>query len=62
LYWKQVVGQRHNLAYYGRASLGTARLNQLAAVFSEDFQDGLILEGIRFANPFAAGFEIELWV
>jgi len=32
------------------------------AKISEDFQDGLTLEGIRFVNPFAEGFEVEEWV
>jgi predicted nucleic acid-binding protein len=52
----------HNLAYYDAQIWAAARLNQLTAVFSEDFQDGLVLEGIRFANPFAPGFDIEQWV
>lgn len=52
----------HNLAYYDAQIWAAARLNQLTAVFSEDFQDGLVLEGIHFANPFAAGFEIGEWV
>jgi predicted nucleic acid-binding protein len=52
----------HNLPYYDAQIWAAARLNQLAAVFSEDFQDGLILEGVRFANPFAAWFEIGEWV
>ncbi|MCG2740072.1 MAG: hypothetical protein L6300_07505 [Syntrophaceae bacterium] len=34
-----------------------ARLNQIPIVFSEDFQDGQVLEGVRFANPFAGRFD-----
>ena len=30
--------------------------NQIPVIFSEDFQDGQILEGVRFVNPFAANF------
>lgn len=34
-----------------------ARLNQIPLVLSEDFQDGLALDGVRFVNPFARSFE-----
>ena len=39
-----------------------ARLNQIPIVFSEDFQDGQVLEGVRFANPFAGTFVVDAWV
>jgi predicted nucleic acid-binding protein len=38
------------------------RLNQIPIVFSEDFQDGQILEGVRFADPFAGTFDVEAWL
>lgn len=38
-----------------------ARLNQIHILFSEDFQDGQILEGVRFADPFAGLFDVEAW-
>ena len=52
----------HGLAYYDAQIWAAARLNQTPLVFSEDFQDGLTLEGVRFVNPFAEGFEVEEWV
>jgi predicted nucleic acid-binding protein len=52
----------HGLAYYDAQVWAAARLNQTPRVFSEDFQDGLTLEGIRFVNPFAEGFDVEEWV
>jgi len=52
----------HQLAYYDAQMWAAARLNQAPLVFSEDFQDGLTLDGIRFVNPFAEGFEVEEWV
>ncbi len=52
----------HGLAYHDAQIWAAARLNQVPLVFSEDFQDGLTLEGIRFVNPFAEGFEVEEWV
>jgi predicted nucleic acid-binding protein len=52
---------QHALAYYDAQIWAAARLNQIGVVFSEDFNPGLILEGVRFANPFAAEFVIEAW-
>ena len=51
----------HKLSYYDAQIWASARLNQVPVVFTEDFQDGQTLEGIRFINPFAADFEIEAW-
>jgi predicted nucleic acid-binding protein len=51
----------HRLAYYDAQIWAAARLNQVTTVFSEDFSDGQVLEGVRFVNPFAEGFRIEDW-
>jgi len=51
----------HGLAYYDSQIWAAARLNQIPVVFSEDFQDGQVLEGVRFANPFAGTFDVETW-
>jgi predicted nucleic acid-binding protein len=51
----------HSLAYYDAQIWATARLNQIPLVFSEDFQDRQILEGVRFVNPFSAQFELRDW-
>lgn len=52
----------HRLSYYDAQVWAAARLNQVPLVFSEDFQDGLTLEGIRFVNPFVQGFDVDAWV
>ena len=52
----------HRLAYYDAQVWAAARLNQITVVFSEDFQDGQVLEGVRFANPFADVFDVEAWL
>jgi predicted nucleic acid-binding protein len=52
----------HGLAYYDSQIWAAARLNQIPVVFSEDFQDVQVLEGVRFANPFAGKFDVEAWV
>lgn len=54
--------QRYQLAYYDAQIWATARLNQIPVVFSEDFNVGATLEGIRFVNPFAREFVLEDWV
>ena len=51
----------YDMAYYDAQIWASARLNQVATVFSEDFSDGQTLEGVRFVNPFAAGFRLEEW-
>jgi predicted nucleic acid-binding protein len=51
----------HGLAYYDAQIWAAARLNQVTTIFSEDFNDGQMLEGVRFVNPFAAGFRLEDW-
>lgn len=51
----------HGLAYYDAQIWAAARLNQVTIVFSEDFSDGQVLEGVRFVNPFARDFRLEDW-
>jgi predicted nucleic acid-binding protein len=52
----------HHLSYYDAQIWAAARLNQVPLVFSEDFQDGIVLEGVRFVNPFTPGFVLESWL
>jgi predicted nucleic acid-binding protein len=51
----------HQLSYYDAQIWACARLNQVPVVFSEDFQDGQILEGVQFIDPFTDKFKIEDW-
>lgn len=51
----------HQLSYYDAQIWAAARLNQIQFVFSEDFQDGQMLEGVQFANPFASTFNLDEW-
>lgn len=52
---------QYMLAYYDAQVWAAARLNQIGVIFSEDFNPGSILEGVRFVNPFAEEFVIEAW-
>jgi predicted nucleic acid-binding protein len=54
--------QTYQLSYYDAQIWACAHLNQIPTVFSEDFSDGQILEGVRFANPFVETFEFEKWI
>ena len=51
----------HGLSYYDSHIWAAARLNQVSVIFSEDFQDGQALEGVRFVNPFSAQFDLDDW-
>jgi predicted nucleic acid-binding protein len=48
---------RYQLSYYDAQIWAVARLNRIPLVLSEDFSDGSVIEGVRFANPFADGFD-----
>jgi predicted nucleic acid-binding protein len=50
---------RYQMPYYDAQVWAVARVNRIPLVLSEDFADGAIIEGVRFANPFAAGFDLE---
>lgn len=51
----------HKLSCHDAQVWATAHLNQLPVVFSEDFRDGSVLEGVRFVNPFSRKFLLEKW-
>lgn len=53
--------REYGLAYYDAQIWAAARLNQVTVIFSEDFTDGQILEGIHFVNPFREGFRLGEW-
>lgn len=46
----------HKLSFWDALIWATAKLNQIDIVLSEDFSDGQVVEGVRFTNPFGAGF------
>lgn len=52
----------HQLNFWDAQIWAAARLNQLPVVFSEDFNIGATLEGVRFVNPFAATFQLADWM
>lgn len=52
---------RYQMSFWDALIWATARLNQVPVVFSEDLPGELLLEGVRFVNPFAADFQLEEW-
>lgn len=52
----------YQLSYYDAQIWAVAHLNQISVIFSEDFQDGQVLEGVRFFNPFSANFILDEWL
>jgi predicted nucleic acid-binding protein len=51
----------HQLSYYDAQIWASARLNQIPVIFSEDFSNGSVIEGVQFMNPLADDFQLELW-
>jgi predicted nucleic acid-binding protein len=50
------------MSFWDAQIWAAARLNQIPIIFSEDFNAGSAIEGVRFTNPFASGFQIAEWV
>lgn len=42
----------YQISYWDAQVWATAKLNQIPIILSEDFQDGQMLEGVLFKNPF----------
>jgi len=51
----------HQLAYWDTQIWATARLNQVPVVITEDIPSARVIEGVRFANPFASDFDLSQW-
>ena len=52
----------HSFSFYDAQIWSSAMINDVPVVFSEDFQDGQVIEGVRFVNPFAETFKLEKWL
>jgi predicted nucleic acid-binding protein len=51
----------HQLSYFDAQIWATARLNQVPAIFTEDFTHGRRVEGVQFLNPLLASFDLSKW-
>jgi predicted nucleic acid-binding protein len=52
----------HKMAYWDAQIWASARLHQIPTVFSEDFNVGAVIEGVRFINPLADDFDLGSWL
>lgn len=50
---------RYGMHIYDAQIWASALLNDIPVVLSEDFSDGAEIEGVRFVDPFAEGFDLE---
>jgi predicted nucleic acid-binding protein len=53
--------REYRLHYWDAQIWAAARLAGVGLVFSEDFRDGAVLDGVRFVNPFRPDFRIADW-
>ncbi len=51
----------YTMAYWDAQIWASARLHQIPAIFSEDFNTGEVIEGVRFVNPFSENFDMDAW-
>lgn len=52
----------YQFSFWDALIWASARIAQIPIVLSEDFSDGSVVEGVRFQNPFQAGFELNDWI
>ena len=45
---------RHGLSFWDELIWSAAVENEVALIYTEDFQDGRVVEGVRFVKPFAS--------
>jgi predicted nucleic acid-binding protein len=46
---------RHGLSFWDALIWAAAKENGVSTIYTEDFQDGRDVEGVRFVNPFTVG-------
>ena len=51
-----------SISLYDAQNWASALINDFPLVLSEDFQDGQVLEGVRFVNLFVETFQLEKWL
>jgi predicted nucleic acid-binding protein len=49
------LGERYQLSVYDGMIVAAAQLAGCKTLYSEDMQDGLVIEGLTVRNPYAAG-------
>ena len=49
----------YQMSYWDAQIWASARLHQIPLIFTEDFNVGAVIEGVRFVNPFEEGFNLD---
>jgi predicted nucleic acid-binding protein len=52
--------REHLLSYYEAQIWAVARLGQVAVILSEDFNAGMVLDGVSFTNPLEPDFDLAI--
>lgn len=61
--WEAARGVRdHQLNFWDAQIWATAKLNQIQVIYTEDFNIGAGIEGVRFVNPLSEDFQNEAGV
>jgi predicted nucleic acid-binding protein len=50
--------ETYSFGFWDAQVWATARLNQISEIYSEDFNVGAVIEGVRFTNPLLEDFHI----
>jgi len=51
----------YQMTYWDAQIWASAKMSQISIVLSEDFGDGVMIESVRFVNPFGSDFKLEAW-
>jgi len=51
----------YKMAYWDAQIWASARLSQIPIIFTEDFNVGTVIEGVRFVNPLVEDFDLDSW-
>jgi len=54
--------REYQLNFWDAQIWAAARLHQIPIVFTEDFNSGQVIEGVRFINPFVKDFDLQDWL
>ena len=52
----------HKMAYWDAQIWAIARLHQIPLIFTDDFNVGSVIEGVRFVNPLGKDFDLDGWM
>lgn len=54
--------KNYQLHWWDALIWSTAKASQITTIFTEDFSEGQVIEGIHIVNPFSNDFKLEDWI